>query len=204
MRLYSALILAIVSSALAASDTPELEHGYERVTCGSIIKLTNLDSGHKLHSHNIAYASGSGQQSVTGLASGVDANSFWKIEASHGRGCHRSEPIPCGAAIRLRHVNTKGYLHSHNHNSPISGQQEVSCFDKEDHGDDWQVVCTGKAKEWMREDGIKLVHVETKKYLSANSKYSFAAPIPGQLEVACSTKDGSFALWAAQEGVYFA
>lgn len=129
----------------------------------------------------------------------------------------------------MRHVNTKGYLHSHNHNSPISGQQEVSCFDKEDHGmlqssrcdarclhftyfltmpifddltgDDWQVVCTGKAKEWMREDGIKLVHVETKKYLSANSKYSFAAPIPGQLEVACSTKDGSFALWAAQASI---
>ncbi|KAJ2963082.1 hypothetical protein NQZ79_g1862 [Umbelopsis isabellina] len=185
-----------------------------------------MDSGHKLHSHSIAYgkafmradvynrvcriltfrltnsaASGSGQQSVTGHSSAVDANSYWKIEASHGRGCHRSEPIPCGAAIRLRHVNTKCYLHSHYHNSPISGQQEVSCFDKEDHGDDWQVVCTGKSKEWMREDGIKLMHTETKKYLSTNPKYSFAAPIPGQLEVACSTKDASSALWAAQASI---
>lgn len=29
--------------------------GLEKVTCGSIIKLTNVDSGYKLHSHSVAY-----------------------------------------------------------------------------------------------------------------------------------------------------
>lgn len=60
------------------------------------------------------------------------------------------------------------------------------------------MVCTGKSKEWIREESVKLMHVETKKYLSANPRYVFSAPINGQLEVACSGKDGSSTLWAAQ------
>ncbi|CAO3696660.1 unnamed protein product [Umbelopsis ramanniana] len=206
MKLFTSaiLVLALASNALAASKTPEIEHGLEKVTCGSIIKLTNVDTGYKLHSHTVAYASGSGQQSVTAHSSSVDSNSFWKVQASHGRGCLRGEPIPCGASIRLHHVGTKGYLHSHNHQSPLSRQQEVSCFDKEDTGDDWRVVCTGKSKEWMREESVRLVHVETKKYLSTSPRFTFAAPISGQLEVSCGGKDGSITLWAAQEGVYFA
>lgn len=44
------------------------------------------------------------------------------------------EPVPCGSDIRLQHANTKAYLHSHQHISPLSHQQEVSCFDGEDTG----------------------------------------------------------------------
>lgn len=44
-------------------------------------------------------------------------------------------PIACGSTIRLKHVNTKGYLHSHrDHASPLSRQQEVSCYDGQDSG----------------------------------------------------------------------
>ena len=44
------------------------------------------------------------------------------------------EPVPCGSDVRLQHANTKAYLHSHQHISPLSHQQEVSCFDGEDTG----------------------------------------------------------------------
>ena len=47
---------------------------------------------------------------------------------------YNREPVPCGSSIRLRHANTKNYLHSHLHLSPLSRQQEVSCFDGEDSG----------------------------------------------------------------------
>lgn len=47
------------------------------VTCGSVIKLEN-DSKPKvrLHSHDIKYGSGSGQQSVTAQEN-QDTNSYW-------------------------------------------------------------------------------------------------------------------------------
>lgn len=44
--------------------------GQEMVTCGSMIKLRHVPTGFRLHSHQVAYGSGSGQQSVTGVASG--------------------------------------------------------------------------------------------------------------------------------------
>lgn len=40
--------------------------GNEMVTCTSVIKLQNVQRGVRLHSHEVKYGSGSGQQSVTG------------------------------------------------------------------------------------------------------------------------------------------
>jgi dolichyl-phosphate-mannose--protein O-mannosyl transferase len=44
-----------------------------------VIKLKHLASGFRLHSHDIKYGSGSGQQSVTGFPNIDDANSLWVI-----------------------------------------------------------------------------------------------------------------------------
>ena len=41
------------------------------VTCGSVLKLQNIKFNSRLHSHDVKYGSGSGQQSVTGVE-GVD------------------------------------------------------------------------------------------------------------------------------------
>lgn len=41
--------------------------GNELVTCTSVIKLQNVQRGVRLHSHEVKYGSGSGQQSVTGI-----------------------------------------------------------------------------------------------------------------------------------------
>lgn len=52
-----------------------------QVTCGSLIKLQHANTNVNLHSHEISYGSGSGQQSVTGFTGGDDANDYWAIKA---------------------------------------------------------------------------------------------------------------------------
>ncbi len=42
---------------------------YCQVTCGSVVKLKHKATGARLHSHQVNYATGSGQQSVTGFPS---------------------------------------------------------------------------------------------------------------------------------------
>ena len=66
------------------------------VTYGSVIKLQNAQEvrtlipfsilsnrfqGSRLHSHEVKYGSGSGQQSVTGVRNSDDVNSHWAILA---------------------------------------------------------------------------------------------------------------------------
>ncbi|KAI8986044.1 MIR motif-containing protein [Pilobolus umbonatus] len=173
--------------------------GFEMVTCGSTIKLTSKANSHKLHSHGVTYGNGSGQQSVTGFSGNNDNNSYWTIEAKTGNICKRGQPVPCGAVIRLRHGNTKGYLHSHLHQSPLSQQQEVSCFDGGDSGDDWIVECAKSSDtHWLREQPIQFKHADTNTYLSSSSGIRFGHPIPGQLEVACSSTSSKNTHWIAQ------
>ncbi|CDS11210.1 hypothetical protein LRAMOSA03473 [Lichtheimia ramosa] len=198
------LALAIVPLAWAASNVPEVEDGFEMVTCGSMVKITSQSTGYKLHSHGVAYGSGSQQQSITAFPENDDSNSFWIVRAGVGKQCKRGEPVPCGSNIRLQHANTKAYLHSHQHISPLSHQQEVSCFDGEDTGDDWKVQCSSSStKHWLREEPVQFVHVDTKYYLSSSAQHKYGQPIPGQLEVAAAKSSSKNTKWMAQEGVYF-
>ncbi|KAG2207153.1 MIR motif-containing protein [Mucor mucedo] len=199
------LNLAFIPTLFAASAVPEIEDGFEHVTCGSTIKLTSKANGYKLHSHGVTYGSGSGQQSVTAFPDSDDGNSFWIVEAASGNICKRGEPVPCGSSIRLKHANTQGYLHSHLHQSPLSKQQEVSCYDGKDSGDNWKVECLNSGDTtWIREVPVQLMHEDTKTYLSSYSRYAFGHPIPGQLEVAAAKSATKESQWMTQEGVYFA
>lgn len=49
------------------------------VTCGSVLKLVNVNYDAKLHSHEVRYGGGSGQQSVTGISDGTESNSYWQV-----------------------------------------------------------------------------------------------------------------------------
>ncbi|KAJ6745363.1 MIR MOTIF GLYCOSYLTRANSFERASE 39-LIKE PROTEIN-RELATED [Salix koriyanagi] len=75
---------------------------------------------YRLHSHDVPYGSGSGQQSVTGFPNVDDANSYWP-----GKNAKQGDSIGTGAIIRLQHMKTRKWLHSHLHASPISGNLEV-------------------------------------------------------------------------------
>ncbi|KAL0237491.1 hypothetical protein PCE1_000888 [Barthelona sp. PCE] len=155
------------------------------VTCASAIKMRHETTKHFLHSHQVTYGSGSGQQSVTCFPEPNDHNSYWIVMAPHGKPqCERGEPIMCGSVIRLMHLQTKKMLHSHEYRSPLSQQQEVSCFGDNgegDSGDNWQLICK-KGTEWSQNKRFRLRHVNTKNYLHSH-QHTYSHPISGQLEV---------------------
>lgn len=136
---------------------------YQYVTCGSVVKLLNTNYNVRLHSHDVKYGSGSGQQSVTGTDVQEDVNSYWSVRGGNEKSCVRGEPVECGAVVRLTHMQTKKNLHSHHFSSPLSGNQEVSAFgDKNgdgDTGDNWTVVCSGDY--WDRDSEMRLKHADT-------------------------------------------
>ncbi len=54
------------------------------MTWSSVIKLVNSNSNARLHSHDVKYGSGSGQQSVTAVKSADDHNSYWQVMPAFG------------------------------------------------------------------------------------------------------------------------
>ncbi|CAB3369674.1 Hypothetical predicted protein [Cloeon dipterum] len=172
------------------------------VTCGSVIKLLNTDYKVRLHSHDVKYGSGSGQQSVTGTEIQEDVNSHWVIKSATGKFCKRGEPIACGAVIRLEHLATKKNLHSHHFPSPLSGNQEISAYGDNagegDTGDHWTVVCKGDS--WLRDDSVLLKHIDTDMFLSVTGR-TYGRPINGQLEVV-GVSSPSSSHWQAAEGLF--
>lgn len=209
----AAALLAIFTWTVAAETERSRDH--LKVTCGSSIKLTHVETGYKLHSHEIKYGSGSGQQSVTAFPSADDSNSYFIVTSGYSpitqqasnSDCVRGQPIECGSIIRLLHVNTNHYLHSHLHQSPLSGNQEVSAFNEQNTGDNWTLHCLNKnRKYWMRDEEVRLSHVETDRFLHSSSQLVYPNVIRGQLEVSAvhSSKSKSRqTVWAAREGIYF-
>ena len=86
--------------------------GFQFVTCGTVLKLIHIDTNIRLHSHDVKYGSGSGQQvsgcttaccsqyvlgtqSVTGVTSADDVNSYWVVKAQHKGQCIRGLVCMC-------------------------------------------------------------------------------------------------------------
>uniref|UniRef100_A0A8D9BMH6 Stromal cell-derived factor 2 n=1 Tax=Cacopsylla melanoneura TaxID=428564 RepID=A0A8D9BMH6_9HEMI len=189
------LFLVEYSTAKARSN--------QYVTCGSVVKLMNVDYRVRLHSHDVKYGTGSGQQSVTGTELKEDVNSHWTIKAATGKTCPRGEAIKCNDIIRLTHTSSNKNLHSHHFASPLSGAQEVSAYGKDgegDTGDHWKVMCD--TEFWDRKEAVQLYHVDTKAYLSA-SRQTYGRPISGQYEIVAVTwPDHNPVLWKTMEGVF--
>jgi len=131
-----------------------------------------------------------------------DPNSLFGVKGEFGKSCKRGDPIQCGSVIRLQHANTKKFLHSHLHVSPLSRQQEVSGYFPSDTGDNWVVVCAAGKAVLERETPFRLKHKDTNTYLSTSKDHPFGHPIQGQLEVACVKTASPETLWLAVEGVY--
>ncbi|XP_072443920.1 stromal cell-derived factor 2-like protein 1 [Chiloscyllium punctatum] len=194
----SSVLALALCALLASASTTEL---YD-VTCGSVVKLLNSRHNVRLHSHDVKYGSGSGQQSVTGVDASDDSNSYWTVRAKPGQVCQRGMPIKCGQSIRLTHVNTGRNLHSHHFVSPLSGNQEVSAFGENGEGDDldvWVVQCSGT--NWERDDEVRFKHAGTQVFLTITGE-QYGHPIRGQLEVHGTFSPSANNYWTVMEGVF--
>jgi len=197
------LYLFLVLITISEHFTPSNGILYNYVTCGSVIKLLNTYHSVRLHSHEVQYGSGSGQQSVTAIEEMDDINSHWVIKGIKDNYCKRGEPVKCGTTVRFEHLITKRNLHSHLFSAPLSHGQEVSAFGKEgegDSGDNWTVTCSSD-DAWRRDSEIKLKHVDTNMFLGISGQ-TFGHPIPGQMEVYAIPNSDSSTGWKVSEGIF--
>ncbi|CAI9773673.1 unnamed protein product [Fraxinus pennsylvanica] len=175
-----------------------------QITYGSTIKLMHERTKFRLHSHDVPYGSGSGQQSVTGFPNVDDSNSYWIVRPTLDSSAKQGDTIKSGTIIRLQHMRTRRWLHSHLHASPISGNLEVSCFGDDgnsDTGDYWRLEIEGNGKTWRQDQRVRLHHVDTGGYLhSHDKKYNRIAG--GQQEVCGVREKRADNVWLAAEGVY--
>ncbi|NXG38485.1 SDF2 factor, partial [Dromaius novaehollandiae] len=156
----------------------------------------------RLHSHDVRYGSGSGQQSVTGVSAVDDSNSYWRVRGRTAAACERGAPVRCGQAIRLTHLGTGRNLHSHRFTSPLSGNQEVSAFGEAGEGDDlddWTVVCGGSY--WARDGEVRFRHASTDVFLAVTGE-QYGRPIHGQKEVHGAASPSPSDAWRVMEGVF--
>ncbi|KAH6939241.1 hypothetical protein HPB50_016565 [Hyalomma asiaticum] len=195
------LFLAGALCALVADVRGQVSYRY--VTCGSLIKLLNRRWDVRLHSHEVRYSGGSGQQSVTATEKPDDVNSHWMVKGQSDTSCSRGERIRCGEIVRLQHLKTGRNLHSHNFPSPLSSKQEISAHGENgqgNSGDFWRVVC--KTGYWERDGDVRLKHADTEAWLSVSGK-SYGHQLGGQLEVCgeLAPYDES-CVWRTAEGVF--
>ncbi|XP_044769277.1 stromal cell-derived factor 2-like protein 1 [Neomonachus schauinslandi] len=191
------LLLTLLVPSSGAAKT-----GAGLVTCGSVLKLFNTQHRVWLHSHDIKYGSGSGQQLVTGVEASDDANSYWQIRGGSDGGCSPRSPVRCGQAVRLTYVLTGKNLHTHHFPSPLSNNQEVSAFGEDGEGDDldlWTVRCSGQ--HWEREATVRFQHVGTSVFLSVTGE-QYGSPIRGQHEVHGMSSANTHNTWKAMEGIF--
>lgn len=155
---------------------------------GVPVKLKHVNSGCVLHSHNINYATGSGQQEITCFAS-RDDNDWWVVKGPHGDHRYNAQlgfPIKNGSVVRLEHTLTLRNLHSHSgFQSPGSHQGEATAFGSGGHGDsndNWVLEVQGLGTgEYLRAgQTFRLIHVNTNWALHSHAGFYAAT---GQQEV---------------------
>ncbi|CAG8628482.1 15524_t:CDS:10, partial [Cetraspora pellucida] len=147
------------------NDTP-IDVGY-----GSAITIRHFNTrGGYLHSHQNRYPTGSKQQQVT-LYPYKDENNLWIIQNETDPKIPFETIAPSwiyhNAVIRLSHVLTEGWLHSHNIRAPVTNsksQDEVSVYGNKDHTDSndlWRVEIVDHEK-YDPESGKRLRAIHTK------------------------------------------
>jgi hypothetical protein len=159
------------------------------VRYGSTIKVSHLWTGRTLQSHalNYGHSGSSGQQQVTAFE-GADDNDLWRPKGPHGQpeNYKAGQPIRHGDVIRLQHVLTGRNLHSHSeHPSPVTKQQEVTCFGSNgigDGNDNWRVEVEGGG-EWVADRRVRLIHQATNHALHSHLGHSHLQWTAGQQEV---------------------
>ena len=175
------------------------------VRFGATIQLGHAATGCGLHSHPSVYGhpGSSGQQQVTCFA-GADDNDLWRIKGPDGQpeDFRSGQPVQHGDVVRLEHVPTRRNLHSHTgHPSPVTGQQEVTCFGESgvgDNNDDWRVEVDGGG-QWDGGKQIRLIHAPTAVALHSHGGFSHPQWTAGQQEVTGFSGRDANDLWFASD-----
>ncbi|KAI7979400.1 Stromal cell-derived factor 2-like protein [Camellia lanceoleosa] len=145
------------NSASHSSASAAASEGVE-ITYGTVLKLMHEKTKVQLHSHEVPYGSGSKQQSVTGFPVVDYSNSYCIVRPQPETSAKQGDVIKSGTIIRLQHMRTQRWLHSHLYASPISGNLEVSCFGgntESDTGDYWSLLIEGSGKTWKQDQRIR-------------------------------------------------
>lgn len=90
--------------------------------------------------------------------------------------------------------------------SPLSQQNEVSCFGSDgngDIGDNWRVQVLSQRNFWKQGDEIRLRHEGLGYFLHSHKHRYDLQIIQGQQEVTSYPNDNADNIWIAEEGVYF-
>ncbi|EPB76413.1 hypothetical protein ANCCEY_04471 [Ancylostoma ceylanicum] len=119
----------------------------DEVTCGTVLKLMNINEGSRLHSHEVKYGSGSGQQSVTAVQASDDEVSCFGNDAQSDTGdnwqvvCDTEEWLET-EPVKFKHVDTGVYLalSGQQFGRPIHGQREVVGTDGATSGGKWKAA----------------------------------------------------------------
>ncbi|KAJ8751905.1 hypothetical protein K2173_026121 [Erythroxylum novogranatense] len=204
LSFFSLTIFLFLSLDVDYGFASKPDEGVE-ITYGTVVKLMHERTKFRLHSHDVPYGSGSGQQSVTGFPAVDDSNSYWIVRPEPGTDAKQGHIVKTGTIIRLQHMRTRKWLHSHLHASPISGNMEVSCFggdnNESDTGDYWRLLIEGSGKTWKQDQRIRLQHVDTGGYLHSHDK-KYQRIAGGQQEVCGVREKRADNVWLAAEGVY--
>ncbi|XP_072921390.1 uncharacterized protein [Hemitrygon akajei] len=112
------------------------------VTCGSVIKLLNTLRNVRLHSHEVKYGSGNGQQSVTGVTDANDSNSYWRIRGKSDIVCQRGTYWERKNSVRFKRTVTEVLLSTtgEQYERPINGQCEVHGLQYSNQYNSWKVM----------------------------------------------------------------
>jgi dolichyl-phosphate-mannose--protein O-mannosyl transferase len=201
----STLALAFTAALALTAPSSARADGGGVVTCGSALKIKHANTKHVLASQAVAYASGSGQQSVTAIKNGGE-DAYWLVSGGVGDECARGAPVTHGMTVRFRHATTRAWLHSHEHRSPLSGNNEVSCFGGDassDTGDNWIVEMPSGNGAWEMGKKVRFKHVDTGAYLHSHGM-KYGRPIQGHQEVMAQKSAGPNAMWITEgAGVFF-
>ncbi|KAL1315284.1 hypothetical protein AAHE18_16G247100 [Arachis hypogaea] len=195
----------LLHSSSAKSPSSSESPSEVLVTYGSVLKLMHEKTKCRLHSQDVPYGSGSGQQSVTGIPTVDDSNSYWIVKPEKGSPVKQGDTIKSGTIIRLQHLGTRKWLHSHMHASPISNNLEVSCYgddSESDKGDNWKLLIEGSGKNWKQDQKIRLQHLETGGYLHSHDMTYSSRIVGGHHEVCGVGEKNANNIWLAAEGIY--
>ncbi|KAG0077891.1 hypothetical protein BGZ92_001733 [Podila epicladia] len=142
------------------------------VHIGSKICLRHVQTGYYVRSTARQYQSGSGQQVVIAASQNAEHEDWWQVASPYGQDIPHGNRVPYGSRVRLYHMATFRWLHSHHVKSPSSGQNEVSAYgydNQSDANDNWIVEkADGSGGDWHANDQFVLRHESTGAYLHSH------------------------------------